>query len=730
LGADKISGQWIAMGKNWAITIGINQYNNLTPLNYAKSDAEAMRDFCLQDMGFERVSYFSDDSEPIASDNGPPLKSQPTFATLSRFLRTRFEQPFLNAGDNLWFFFAGHGRRHKDRDYLMPIDVDPGNIEQTAIPIHDVTERLRRCGADNVILLLDACRNEGARDGEGIGIETQQGVVTLFSCSPNERSYEIEALQQGAFTHALLKGLRLQGEGDCATVERLDQFLRYQVPRLNQKYQKPIQSPYVSAEPATKLHLILLPKQARPKDVETLKKDALTAEVRQLFQQSKELWVRVLAVSPADSEAIEAIERLARLSTSTSPIPPTIETFVLPIEERSRGIHSEPKIEVESDRRRKEAELLRQRSIRLKEIDHQKRLDPQRIIELSQQRQLDQKNALARRQFLQKFMQFVGLGGVGSGGVWLIQRWMTSQLMAPKLPSSSPSSSVPSHKVSPSKLSLQPFKFDVVTVKAQGKKIKRQPGKANFSDEDLGNGVTLKMVSIPSGSFLMGSPKTEIERSEDEGPQHRVTVSEFFIGKYPVTQAQWKAVAALPKVKQDLESDPANFKGADRPVEQVAWDDAVEFCSRLSKKTGRKYRLPSEAEWEYACRARTTTPFHFGETLIPELAIYNGAFTYAQYRQQTTNVGSFQPNAFGLYDMHGNVWEWCQDLWHTSYTKAPSDGSPWLNQNDDGFRLLRGGSWGSSPGDCRSAYRNNDVTFGYRVNHLGFRVVCEAPKTL
>jgi uncharacterized caspase-like protein len=227
------------MGKNWAIAIGVNQYDNLQSLSYAKQDAEAVRDFCLQDVGFEKVYYFSDDSAPIEMDFGSPMRSQPTFGTLSRFLRVRFEQPFLHAGDNFWFFFAGHGKRHRDRDYLMPIDADPGNIEGTAIAINDVTERLRRCGADNVILLLDACRNEGDRDGEGIGNETHQGVITLFACSPSERSYEIDALQQGAFTHTLLQGLRIQGEGNCATVERLDQYLRYQVPEVNRRHNKP-----------------------------------------------------------------------------------------------------------------------------------------------------------------------------------------------------------------------------------------------------------------------------------------------------------------------------------------------------------------------------------------------------------------------------------------------------------------------------------------------------------
>ncbi|NET39419.1 MAG: hypothetical protein F6K19_46880 [Cyanothece sp. SIO1E1] len=309
------------MGKNWAITIGINQYNNLQPLDYAQRDAEVVRDFCLNEIQFEKVYHFANNSPPIAQDHGPPMASQPTYGTLRRFLRVRFEQSFLRTGDNFWFFFAGHGVRHEDRDYLMPIDADPGDVEGTAIPLNYVTERLRRCGADNVIMLIDACRSRGRRAGLGVGSEAQQGVITLFSCSPREASYEIEPLRQGSFTSALLQGLRIQGEGNCATVERLYQHLRYQVPRLNQTYGKPQQTPYGIVEPLTKNHLILLPRKATLADVDALKKDALRAEVQRDRQLARQYWIRVLAVSPADPEAIEGIERLTQGIAPPQPVP-------------------------------------------------------------------------------------------------------------------------------------------------------------------------------------------------------------------------------------------------------------------------------------------------------------------------------------------------------------------------------------------------------------------------
>ena len=213
----------------------------------------------------------------------------------------------------------------------------------------------------------------------------------------------------------------------------------------------------------------------------------------------------------------------------------------------------------------------------------------------------------------------------------------------------------------------------------------------------------------------MGSPSSEEGRLDSEGPQHKVKVPSFFMGKYPVTQAQWRAI---------MGDNPSYFKGDNRPVEQVSWDDCVKFCQEVSSKVGKDVRLPSEAQWEYACRAGTTTPFYFGPTLTSELANYDANYTYAKgpkgtYREQTTEVGEFPPNAFGLYDLHGNVWEWCQDDWHDNYEGAPTNGSSWLNNSS--IKVMRGGSWYAYPRFCRSADRIWG-TRDYRFNLGGFRV--------
>jgi formylglycine-generating enzyme required for sulfatase activity len=248
---------------------------------------------------------------------------------------------------------------------------------------------------------------------------------------------------------------------------------------------------------------------------------------------------------------------------------------------------------------------------------------------------------------------------------------------------------------------------------------------------DVANALPLHMVLIPGDTFRMGSPDDEPEREADEGPQHEVAVPTFLMGRYPITQAQYEAVMATNPATQ---YDTDRFVAPNQPVVGVSWDNAVEFCDRLAQQTSRPYRLPSEAEWEYACRAGTATPFYFGKTLTTEVANYAGSYTYAdgpkgENRNGTTPVDHFGiANAFGLSDMHGNVWEWCQDPWHDSYQGAPTDGSAWIEGGESTSRVLRGGSWNNGPRSCRSASRDyNDPDNRDFLN--GFRVCCSAPRT-
>ncbi len=317
-----------------------------------------------------------------------------------------------------------------------------------------------------------------------------------------------------------------------------------------------------------------------------------------------------------------------------------------------------------------------------------------------------------------KLIQTVGFAGAGLGLAIVVPRLLRSD-SGETTPISTPAATPEIKRLASN---LKTFQFETVTVNTQGNITNRRNEEANYFEEDLGNRVTLEMVQIPEGTFTMGSPEGEAERGQDESPQHQVKVPEFFMGKYEITQAQYKAI---------MGSNPSNFKGEKRPVEQVSWDEAVEFCKKLSQKTGKTYRLPSEAEWEYACRAGTTTPFYFGETITTDLVNYNGDYPYGsapkgEYRQQTTDVEKFPPNSFGLYDMHGNVWEWCEDVYNDNYIDAPKDGTAWLTGEDNNTKLMRGhGGWLDAARFCRSAARASFVR-ALRASHVGFRVVAVA----
>jgi len=308
----------------------------------------------------------------------------------------------------------------------------------------------------------------------------------------------------------------------------------------------------------------------------------------------------------------------------------------------------------------------------------------------------------------------------------------------------------PEARVAPP-INLSEYMFEVITGDSKGKVTDSRKTRARYFTETLSDGIAIEMVEIPGGSFSMGTASDEIERiAVDYGreikrefktmlpdqlrwetPQRRVRMSRFYLSKYEVTQAQWRAVAGLPKVNRDLSPDPSYFKGGFRPVEMVSWEDAVEFCDRLSRATGREYRLPTEAEWEYACRAGSRTAFHFGATMTPAWANYDSKAPYASAprsdsRKQTTPVGSLGiANAFGLYDMHGNVWEWCLDTWHDNYAMAPDDGRSWEKEANNYVKVIRGGAWNSYAGQCRATSRNR-ITAPFKLSDIGFRVVAEA----
>ncbi len=310
---------------NHGLIIGINQYQRLKPLKCAKQDAVEMARYCRDEINFEEVFLFTDESDPITAPNGSQQETKPTYTNLMAFLHDFFESQRLETGDNFWFFFSGHGLRHQGQDYLVPSEGHPTLIEQTTISLNYVTQRLRRCGADNIILFLDACRNENDFSNKSVGWQKQQGVITIASCSPTEESYEIPELQQGSFTYSLLEALRIQGENNCATVERLCNRLRERIPEINRQHNKPPQTLHSIVEPHYKNHLILLPKQAKTPDIELLRVEALELEVEGKLEEARQLMRRVLALDTTRPKYWQHYDRINR-KLAQQPVPPSPKT--------------------------------------------------------------------------------------------------------------------------------------------------------------------------------------------------------------------------------------------------------------------------------------------------------------------------------------------------------------------------------------------------------------------
>lgn len=277
-------------------------------------------------------------------------------------------------------------------------------------------------------------------------------------------------------------------------------------------------------------------------------------------------------------------------------------------------------------------------------------------------------------------------------------------------------------------LALYPMPFEAPEVDNTGRIIKSEAGEAQGFAEELTGAEAIEMVQLPGGEFTMGVPELEPEAEPEEGPPHAVRLGPFFIGRREITQEQWKAVSRLPQVHKPLVEEPSESRGDQLPVESVSYDDCLEFCARLSRQSKRKYRLPTEAEWEYACRAGTSSPFCYGPTITPEVAIYNATQAYAQGpvlsepRLSPANVGETgAANRFGLLDMHGNVQEWCQDYYGPYDPKLADDPHGPEKGNE---RVLRGGGWYSYAWNCRSAARAH-ARPEQGSNYTGFRIVCE-----
>jgi len=656
------------MGK-FALLIGVSEYSEgedpLSALPAALNDVRRLAEV-LED---PNIGEF-DQVLSLENPSGEQMRS-----AIETFFTDR------TVDDLVLLYFSGHGITDQQGQFFFSTPKTYKNkkgflVKSSAVPAQEVHGYMNDCKSDRMVVILDCCHSGAfgdwiSRDAGEIQFEPQlggRGRVVLTASAAIDYSYERSGEELAVYTRYLIEGMRSgAADRDEDGYVSVDELHDYVVEKLQKS--APGMSPqrYVKQD-GEKIRLtkaiVADPTRRYRKAVKRYGQDGV---IRPAGRRNLEIERLKLGLSREEADAIEADELRPYRE---------YETHKAEYEECFRE-ELEFTAGVLDDRSREELnDLIRQRSLKpddVKEIEKQVRQElniPKPLVRVT-----------------------------------------PNVVVKPAIPPK-----------------LQPFTEDLGTARKL-----------------FGNAVKLEMLPIPAGEFRMGSPTSEAERYASEGPQHLVKVSAFYMGKFPITQAQWTAIAKTKEIDRKLKADPSHFKGADLPVEQVSWHNAIEFCKRLSRETGKRYSLPSEAQWEYACRAGTTTPFHFGETIDASIVNYraqdwefNGT-TYpgkygngksGEFREKTTPVGHFKTssNRFGLYDMHGNVWEWCEDSWHENYEGAPIYGSVWDPSNDFGSKVLRGGSWYNYLRFCRSSSRlcsPSDDLFRF----IGFRVISSIPST-
>ncbi len=698
-----------------ALLIGVSEYQpGLNSLPAAVKDVEAMRQVLVN----PEMGGFADADVTVLKN---PQPDDIRYAIYELFTNRQKD-------DLLLFYFSGHGiKDDRGNLYLATCDTRKENgklVTPSAVAARTLHENINDSRSQRQVIILDCCfsgaiaQGMSVKDDGSVNVKEQlggKGRAILTSSTSTQYSFEQQDSELSIYTRYLVEGINTgvadkDGDG-WISIDELHEYASSKVQET---------SPAMTPEfyPVKEGHKILLAKS--PKDDPKL---LYRQEVERRAQENQGAFsiftLRILEgkrqelnISPEEANAIkeEILQPYREYELKRYEYEQTLIEAVKKHYPFSQVIQKEIKeYQQYLGLRDEDIAAIEQRVLASKQAEYQRH--QQEAERLKQERE--------------------------QGLKYPTQQVELQRQREPKSPSIIQTQPF-EFETAPSIIQTQPFEFETATLfKSSGifrigrnYEINRSRGRAESFQEDLGSGVFLEMVKILGGSFLMGSPESELERYDNESPQHKVNIKPFFMGKFQVTQKQYEVI---------MDENPSHFKGEKKPVEKITWDNAVEFCSRISQRTGKTYRLPSEAEWEYACRAGTTTPFHFGETIFTDLANYRGTdWNYegrlypgnygsgskGEYRKQITDVGSFPANAFGLYDMHGNVWEWCQDSWHKNYQGAPTDGTAWvINDNENDYRLLRGGSCFNDPRYCRCAYRSW-IERGSVDFNIGFRVVC------
>ena len=704
------------MAKKIALLIGVSEYGaGIPPLSSALNDVEAME----QVLQNPNLGNFTQVERLLNPD--------------SVVMRIAIQKLFKTAGkeDLLLFFFSGHGITNDDNHlYLATRNTAKDDFEATAVDANFIQTQSKSCYSKRQVLILDACYSGAFANGwhtKSIGVDIKkqlgaEGRVVLTSSGATQTSFAQEGATLSLYTQYLVEGIET-GAADTDNdgnihVQELHTYAKSKVQAV-----KPNMTPDIILDKeGYNILLAYAPKNPEAEYRKLVEQYAPNGELNELAFLVLKPKRKILGITDTKAEEIETEflepfrRRLANLQSYKQAFAKAVEQKY-PLDEHILNILKDYQQDV-LGLRDEDVASIELEITSFKEAKYQKQLQIQKQQEEEALQLQQQAKALSQLRLRQEAERLQRQREAEAAEQLRLQQ--EAERLQRQREAEAEKNKSGYH--------LKTFQFETAQINKNGTGIKRITKSAEYFTQDLGNGVFLEMVHIPGGTFLMGSPESDESPISSESPQHQVTVPSFFMGKYPVTQKQWRLVAALPKVKIDLESDPSRFKGDNLPVERVSWNHTQEFCARLSRNTNQTYRLPSEAEWEYACRGGTTTPFYFGETISTELANYDGNYTYGggakgEYRGKTTEVGKFPANPCGLYDMCGNVWEWCEDEWHKNYINAPADGSAWLDKNSES-RLLRGGSWYDSPEYCRSAYRYYYDLGLDHGSHIGFRVVC------
>ncbi|MBP8132209.1 MAG: SUMF1/EgtB/PvdO family nonheme iron enzyme [Candidatus Hydrogenedentes bacterium] len=725
--------------QKWAVIIGVGNYDDVTisDLPSAVNDARALRDrLVAMEQGFPAANV-------LLLTDGEDDMHAPTRENMMKFLSSTLSMP--GEDDTVLVYFAGHGVMADDQLYLLLRDATTEDVAFSGFAFAELKALLENVPAKKKILILDACH---AGAGRGLGdklskealaeIESaSSGTVTLTSCGEQEQSYDMSETGHGAFTYFLLEALTGKADKDAdnlisaheAAYYTWEQTRRWaadqgfqQTPQRTESVSGEIilARPYTPAADASSAR-IEQPTPQPPSAIgvpfleewpvlrgaaEWLRQvpsEALTAAIAGLaFLGSATVWVWRSRRRRAFAKAYGASAPYEEEVLPPPPPPPLMEgglQVVVNVPEARVKINGklagatrlkaplclpnlvagEYLVEVDAPGRQPQAQRVN--------IPPKTWVNAGFILRTVGDTPKPSKRAPRRKKrrrwpgYAAATVVALLLGAAGYVGWNEMQR---AQIQSRELP---------------------PMDLDA------------EPRTGLTRTLDLGNGVTLELAGISAGRFVMGSPEDEEQRVVAE-TQHQVTLTDsFWMGKYEVTQAQWERV---------MGANPSFFKGdRKQPVETVSWEDCQEFLRRLNGRvSGAFFRLPTEAEWEFACRAGTSTPFHFGETVSTDQANYNGHATYGrgrkgEYRRKTTPAGAFPANAWGLCDMHGNVWEWCQD-WYGEYPES-SVTDPHGARGGE-HRVVRGGCCADGPAACRSANRNRGLPTDRKAN-VGFRVV-------